>query len=277
MRRTLPLRTTAGSENDVTQVLQDNDELQALFDSIVEQRAPEAQPQPQTPAKPALQAVPAAEPVAPAGGDDVSRVIHRVGQLTRVLHDSLRELGYDRLIAQAAASIPDARDRLSYVAMMTEQAATRALNATEVARPIQDELGAEARKLSELWARMHARELTFEQFKALLEDTRSYLGGVPSKTDATNAQLTEIMMAQDFQDLTGQVIKKITDIVQRLEKEMVQLLLDCIPPEKRHEPVATKKQESTSLINGPVVAPQPGHDVVTSQNQVDELLESLGF
>ncbi|MGE5526858.1 MAG: protein phosphatase CheZ [Rhodospirillaceae bacterium] len=261
----------------MTQVLQDNDELQALFDSIVEQRAPEAQAQPQTPAKPTLQAVPAAEPIASSGGDDVSRVIHRVGQLTRVLHDSLRELGYDRLIAQAAASIPDARDRLSYVAMMTEQAATRALNATEVARPIQDELGAEARKLSELWARMHARELTFEQFKALLEDTRSYLGGVPSKTDATNAQLTEIMMAQDFQDLTGQVIKKITDIVQRLEKEMVQLLLDCIPPEKRHEPVAMKKQESTGLLNGPVIAPQPGQDVVTSQNQVDELLESLGF
>jgi len=262
-------------------MLQDNDELQALFDSIAEQRAPEAQPQ--TSAKPVLHSVaapaaettPAAEPPG-AGGDDVSRVIHRVGQLTRVLHDSLRELGYDRLIAEAAASIPDARDRLSYVAMMTEQAATRALNATEVARPIQDELGAQARKLTDMWTRMHARELTFEQFKALLEDTRGYLGGVPAKTEATNAQLTEIMMAQDFQDLTGQVIKKITDIVHRLESEMVQLLLDAIPPEKRHEPAPAKKPEAKSLLNGPVVTPQ-GNDVVTNQNQVDELLESLGF
>jgi chemotaxis protein CheZ len=263
-------------------MLRDNDELQALFDSIAQQRAPGAQPE--TSAKPALHAVAAlpTESAAAAGalftggGDEVSRVIHRVGQLTRVLHDSLRELGYDRLIAEAAASIPDARDRLSYVAMMTEQAATRALNATEVARPIQEELGDQARKLSDLWTRMHARELTFEQFKGLLDDTRSYLGGVPAKTEATNAQLTEIMMAQDFQDLTGQVIKKITDIVHRLESEMVQLLLDAIPPEKRHEPVAAKKPEPTSLLNGPVITPQ-GNDVVTSQNQVDDLLESLGF
>lgn len=257
-------------------MLQDNDELQALFDSIAQQRAPQGESGPA--AKPALQAVAAAaSDPEPASGEHVSRVVHRVGQLTRVLHDSLRELGYDRLIAEAAATIPDARDRLSYVAMMTEQAATRALNATEVARPIQDQLGAEARKLSGLWDRMNARELTFDQFKALLEDTRGYLGSVPARTEATNEQLTEIMMAQDFQDLTGQVIKKITDIVHRLESEMVQLLLDCIPPEKRMESAAAKKSESAGLLNGPVIAPQPGADVVTSQNQVDELLESLGF
>ena len=259
-------------------MLQDNDELQALFDSIVQQRTTEAQPPSRASAKPALHAVAdAAGAESPfTGADDVSRVIHRVGQLTRVLHDSLRELGYDRLIAEAAASIPDARDRLSYVAMMTEQAATRALNATEAARPIQNELGAQARVLAQTWERMQARELNFEQFKALLEDTRSYLGAVPAKTEATNAQLTEIMMAQDFQDLTGQVIKKITDIVQRLEREMVQLLLDCIPPEKRHETAAAKKAEPVGLLNGPVVTPQGG-EVVTSQNQVDDLLESLGF
>lgn len=260
-------------------MLQDNEELQALFDSI----AREAQPQ-TTPAQQAASAAAVDTPPAPQPGggpiDDVSKVIHRVGQLTRVLHDSLRELGYDRLIAQAAASIPDARDRLSYVAMMTEQAATRALNATEVARPIQDRLGEQAQKLSELWRRMHARELTFEEFKALLEDTRGYLSDVPGKTEATNAQLTEIMMAQDFQDLTGQVIKKITDMVQRLEQEMVQLLLDCIPPEKRHETAgAIRKQEkeNATLLNGPVITPQAGAEVVTNQNQVDELLESLGF
>ena len=274
--------TITVSEIDVTQVgmLQDNEELQALFDSIAREAQSQTPPAQQTAAGPAP-AVESPPPAPRTGGetiDDVSKVIHRVGQLTRVLHDSLRELGYDRLIAQAAASIPDARDRLSYVAMMTEQAATRALNATEVARPIQDRLGEQAQKLSDLWRRMHARELTFEEFKALLEDTRSYLTDVPSKTEATNAQLTEIMMAQDFQDLTGQVIKKITDIVQRFEQEMVQLLLDCIPPEKRHETAgAIRKQQNDTLLNGPVIKPQAGGEVVTSQNQVDELLESLGF
>lgn len=268
-------------------MLQDSDELEALFDTIA---AGCKEPAP-APAKPVLEAVPAVTPPAapPAAAPshacdaagatpgDVNRVIHRVGQLTRVLHDSLCELGYDRMIVQAAATIPDARDRLSYVAMMTEQAATRALNAIEVARPLQSELGSEARRLSDLWDRMHARDLTFEEFKALLADTRSYFSAVPAKTEATNAQLTEIMMAQDFQDLTGQVIKKVTDIVQRLERELVQLLLDCIPAEHRHEAAKKAEAQQQSLLNGPVIAPKPGADVVTSQDQVDDLLESLGF
>ena len=246
-----------------TAMSQDNQELQALFDSIAQQA--------QRPPAPAAASVPS--PEAPLAGDaDVSMVVHRVGQLTRMLHDSLRELGYDKLIAQAAAAIPDARDRLSYVATMTEQAATRVLNATEAARPIQEKLGEQARYLSGQWDRMHARELTFEQFKAMIEDTRAYLADVPQRTEATNAQLIEIMMAQDFQDLTGQVIKKITDMVQTLEQEMVQLLLDCIPPGKRAE-----AQPATGLLNGPVVSAEPGMGVVTSQNQVDDLLESLGF
>lgn len=210
------------------------------------------------------------KPGVEAGDCTAEKVICRVGQLTRTLHNNLRELGCDKLLEKAAAAIPDARDRLSYIAVMTEQAALRALNATDVAKPIQARLAADARNLSSLWQKLYDRQLDLGAFKDLVMRTRHYLDDVPNQTDATNAQLTEIMMAQDFQDLTGQVIKKITDMVRSLEQELVQLLLENIPPEKRAEP-------AHGLLNGPVVTPEGRSDVVTGQSQVDELLESLGF
>ena len=153
---------------------------------------------------------------------------------------------------------------------MTEQAAIRALNATEAAQPIQDRLGADAERLSAQWQRLYDKQLSVEEFKTLVSGTRDYLADVPNQTRATNAQLLEIMMAQDFQDLTGQVIKKITTLAQEMEQQLVHLLVDLVPENVRSE-------LDTGLLNGPVVNAAAGPEVVTSQNQVDELLASLGF
>jgi len=186
----------------------------------------------------------------------------------------LRELGYDRRLEKAASEVPEARDRLAYVAVMTEQAAERSLNATEIAKPIQDRLAAEASSLSGRWQQLFdgrgVGQLDGEAFTQLVTHTRNYLDDVPNRTNATNAQLLDIMMAQDFQDLTGQVIKKITEMVQNLEQELVRLLVDNIPADKRAE-------ASSGLMNGPVVNAEGRSDVVTNQSQVDDLLASLGF
>ncbi len=209
-----------------------------------------------------------------AGDNSVDSVILRVGQLTRALHDNLRELGYDKRLEKAAAEVPGAQDRLSYVAVMTEQAAERSLSATEIAKPIQDRLATDAAGLSGRWQQwfegQNSGQLDAAAFMQLVTQTRNYLDDVPNRTSATNAQLMNIMMAQDFQDLTGQVIKKITAMVQNLEQELVRLLLDNIPADKRGE-------ASAGLMNGPVVNPGARSDVVTNQNQVDDLLASLGF
>lgn len=201
-------------------------------------------------------------------------VIDQIGQLTRNLHDSLRELGYDKRLEEIASEVPEAQDKLSYVASKTQQAADRTLTATETAMPIQEELSASAVNLSEQWKRALELQQTSpntEVFKTLLVDTLSYLDSVPQKTSATNEQLLEIMMAQDFQDLTGQVIKKITHMVQSLEKDLIQLLL-------AHVPVPAKKSNADEgLMNGPVTNPEKRNDVVCSQDQVDDLLASLGF
>ncbi|MER0169419.1 MAG: protein phosphatase CheZ [Nitrosomonas sp.] len=202
------------------------------------------------------------------------KVIDQVGQLTRNLHDSLRELGYDRRLEAIASEVPEAQDKLAYVATKTEQAAERTLNATEIAMPIQDKLSAGAIHLSEQWKQAfesHQTNPDTEKFKTLLIDTLQYLDKVPEQTNATNTQLMEIMMAQDFQDLTGQVIKKITHMVQSLEKDLIDLLLANVPA-KKNIIVADE-----GLLNGPVTNPEKRNDVVCNQDQVDDLLASLGF
>lgn len=215
--------------------------------------------------------------IAETGSTDThtaDRLIDQVGHLTRTLHDSLRELGYNKRLEEVAAKIPDAQDRLAYVAFMTEQAAERALNATEIAKPIQDKLAADANALSKLWQQLFdapgCGQLDSDAFRNLVAQTRSYLNDVPNQTNATNAQLTEVMMAQDFQDLTGQVMKKITKMVQNLEQELLRLLMDNVPMDK-------KEETNAGLLNGPVVNSAGRTDVVANQDQVDDLLASLGF
>ena len=242
----------------------DSPELEALFDSVAGQVAQPAKAAPTADAD-AGHSCDAPKEV-PLGDN----VFQRIGHMTRQLHDTLRELGYNHALEEAAKAIPDARQRLAYVAQMTEQAASRVLNATDVARPIQDGLQAQAAALSGRWDRLFGGDLSVDDFKALAGDTRSYLADVPQQTAATNDQLMEIMMAQDFQDLTGQVIKKVVDLAQRMESELLQVLIEAMPQEM-------KAEAPEGLMNGPVINADGRADVVANQEQVDDLLESLGF
>ena len=233
---------------------QDSDDLEALFDSIVAANAAET----------------AANESHPSEGADASKVINQIGHMARTLHDTLRELGLHKEIEKAASSIPDARDRLNYVATLTQQAAERVLNATEAAQPVVEKMEVEAHRLSKQWELLFEKKLDVEQFKNLVTQTHAFLYEVPKQTKATNAYLMEIMMAQDFQDLTGQVIKKIIEVTQNMEQQLLAVLLE-------NAPASLKAELNTCLLNGPVVNAQGRTDVVTSQDQVDDLLESLGF
>ncbi|MDR1889969.1 MAG: protein phosphatase CheZ [Zoogloeaceae bacterium] len=249
----------------------DDADLEALFDTIAAetQRAapPAAAPAP-------VFAVPPSpsDGAAPEGDWSTQEsVFNRLGQMARQLHNTLHELGYDKLLETAASALPDAKDRLAYVASLTEQAACRVLNATDMAQPAMDALGSTAKDLGERWDKVFANQLTTDEFKQLAEETRAYLNtGLPQRASVVNAQLLEIMMAQDFQDLTGQVIKKIVALAQDLENGLMAALLEVVPENKRSE-------EVTSLMNGPVVNAEGRSDVVVNQQQVDDLLGSLGF
>jgi chemotaxis protein CheZ len=194
-------------------------------------------------------------------------LLARVGHMTRSLHDSLRGLDFDKLAARAAHDIPDARDRLDYVARMTEQAAQKVLDATEAASPLQDRIGGGARSLAQQW---RATLAAGHDATPLAGATLAYLEQTASDSELTRQQLNSIMMAQDFQDLTGQVIRKVTELAHGLEQQLVQLLVDYAPGD-------LKRDNNTGLLNGPQINPKDSPDVVADQTQVDDLLESLGF
>ncbi len=232
----------------------DSDDLQALFDSVAQAAAPEAGP-------------------GVAGGNPESQddvVFNRLGHLARQLHDSLRGLGVDKLLADTADQIPDARQRLAYIAQMTEQAASKVLNAADIAKPIQEELMARSTAMSQRWDKMFGNQLSVEEFKLLAADTRTYFAEAPPKLKITGDQLMEIILAQDFQDLTGQVIKKVVEVVQGMESQLLSVLIEAMPDER-------KAAAPEGLLNGPVINAEGRSDVLTNQTQVDDLLESLGF
>ncbi|PKO45056.1 MAG: protein phosphatase CheZ [Betaproteobacteria bacterium HGW-Betaproteobacteria-22] len=206
-------------------------------------------------------------------------ILSRVGHVTRILHDSLQGLGLDKILEQVAQDIPDARDRLAYVARLTEQAAERVLNATDQAIPLQEEIATGAIELEQRWKAVMAEPSLKSEYNLTADETIAYLAMAGKNTAETKALLMDIMMAQDFQDLTGQVIKKITSLAQDLEKQLVQLLIDFSPakPKKEGESANSSDTKDASLLmNGPQVNPD-AVDVVASQEQVDDLLDSLGF
>jgi chemotaxis protein CheZ len=198
-------------------------------------------------------------------------MLHRIGQMTRGLHESLRELGLDQMIEKAAKEIPDARDRLNYVATMTEQAADRVLNATEVANPLQDAIANQATELESRWKNVMKTPSLKSEYNEVAEETLIFLKQTIENANATKAQLLDIMMAQDFQDLTGQVIKKITELAHNIEQQLISTLVDFAP----NKPVVAL--QSDSLLNGPQIKPEEAVNVVANQEQVDDLLDSLGF
>lgn len=237
----------------------DSDDLQALFDSV---------------AADAQAAATQGTAESDSSGDAWPQqevVFNRIGHMARALHDTLGQLGYDKVLEKTVSALPDAKDRLAYVANLTEQAACRVLNATDIASPLVDDIENRSRALGAGWDKVFANQMGPEAFKQLATETRAFLNEqLPQKTQATHAQLTEIMMAQDFQDLTGQVIKKIVALAQELEAGLMTVLLEVVPETRRTD-------EVNSLMNGPVVNAEGRTDVVVNQEQVDDLLDSLGF
>ncbi|MBT0728253.1 protein phosphatase CheZ [Rosenbergiella australiborealis] len=210
-------------------------------------------------------------PLPPSDHDPMSDIIVRLGSLTRMLRDSLHELGLEQAIADAAEAIPDARGRLTYVVDMTTQAANRVLTCVEQAQPEQEQLAQQAEALQQRWDQWFAEPKSFDEAKALVAATREHLASIPLITGKTNQLLLEIMMAQDFQDLTGQVIKKMMHVVEQIETQLLMVLLDNIPDNARVTPT-----QKNSLLNGPQID-TTASGVIANQSQVDDLLDSLGF
>jgi chemotaxis protein CheZ len=187
-------------------------------------------------------------------------VYRQLGQITRQLHDTLTELGVMPQLQRAAQGLPDARSRLHYVAQKTGAAADRVLDAVEHAKREQAHIVDALRRLAPAMADDPARA-------ALLE----VLHGAESASTRLDAHLTDIMLAQDFHDLTGQVVGKVVGLAGDLEASLVALLVQAAP-------AALVPDDHPSRLEGPVIDPKRrGADVVADQGEVDDLLASLGF
>ena len=204
-------------------------------------------------------------------------LFREVGKMTRQLHNSLESFRQDsRIDALAEHEIPDARARLSYVIEMTQQSADRTLNAVEETLPMADHIAERAAKLSETWKKFRRRELSVDQFRDLSASIEQFLGDIEHESSVMKNNLTEVLMAQDFQDLTGQIIKRVITLVEEVEGNLVEL----IRLTGMQQVTEQKAQHDAIEAEGPQV---PGTsstkavDVVNGQDEVDDLLSSLGF
>jgi len=213
-----------------------------------------------------------------------SSLFQELGKLTRDLHDALQGFQVDDKISSLAEKdIPDAKERLNHVITMTEQAAEKTLNAVDASMALSSELTDKAQKLQESWARFRKRDMDVTEFRELSAEIDGHFQWLSEKTPQLNATLSDIMMAQDFQDLTGQIIRRVITLVQDVEESLVGLIR--VTGQKMHgQAVAEKASEKKEAPAAPDIEAEgpavPGVDKgerVTSQDDVDDLLSSLGF
>ncbi|MEK8087064.1 protein phosphatase CheZ [Aquabacterium sp. A3] len=204
-------------------------------------------------------------------------IFQQLGTLTRQLHDTLNMLGVLPGLKNTVDDLPDARSRLNYIATKTADAAEKVLNLVDTAKAEQDHIATETRKLAEL--------ITADPVKAVATGAvYNFVQDVEATTHRVDAHLTDIMMAQDFHDLTGQVVAKVVRLANDLETQLVKLLVQAAPPEQaqkveaaltaHHHPATDSKEPK---LEGPVVDAEGRTDVVANQSEVDDLLASLGF
>lgn len=189
-------------------------------------------------------------------------VFQQLGQITRQLHDTLSHLGVMSKLRQSAVGLPDARSRLSYIAMKTGEAADKVLNAVELAKQEHHGIMVTTKRL--------AATLAADPRQASSDDVIDFVAQVEAATGRIDLHLTDIMMAQDFHDLTGQVVAKVVALAIDLEDSLVKLLVQAAPSELAVEGASAE-------LNGPVVNSEGRTDVVSNQSEVDDLLASMGF
>ena len=199
----------------------------------------------------------------PEGVVTSPEVFQQIGEITRLLHDTLQQLGVMPKLQTAAEGLPDARSRLNYIANKTSDAANKVLNSVDHAKNEHLRISADTRAL--------AAALVADPVKAVASGAvLNFAHDVEASTARIDQHLTDIMLAQDFHDLTGQVVAKVVALAIDLEDSLVKLLVQVVPPDQR-------EKVDSSVLNGPVVNPEGRTDVVSDQSEVDDLLASLGF
>lgn len=214
--------------------------------------------------------------IAELAGFTESQLFQEIGRLTRELHDSIVSFVREARLADIAEyEMPDAIERLRYVIKTTEQAANTTLGAVEDSIPLAESLRSDAHCLSEKWQRFSSRQLSVDDFRDLGTELSRFLDVTQANSEALHQKLSEVLLAQGYQDITGQVIGKVIDLVQDVECKLVELVrLSGCHARGAHEIEST---EPDTRSQGPAVPGVDKGDRVNGQDEVDDLLSSLGF
>lgn len=201
-----------------------------------------------------------------------SRLFDEIGKLTRQLHDALTNVQVDSELAGIAENhIPDAKERLNFVIQKTEDSANRTMDAIDGIMPVSETIRTRSVQLKQDWERFQRREMDVEEFKNMGNELMAFLVELDRDTETIHGGLNDILIAQDYQDITGQVIKKVIKLVQDVEYSLVGLI--------RATGVKATPKERVSAIEaeGPQINQDDNPDVMNDQDDVDDLLSSLGF
>lgn len=202
-------------------------------------------------------------PTSDAASGPTDDVHQKIGHLTRQLHDTLKELGYADSLKGAMVELPDAQSRLAYIARLTGEAANKVLSRVELAKAQHDALNQSAQSIADLIVKDPVGAVAKGHVLNFVHDVQRCSADV-------DQHLTEIMMAQDFHDLTGQVISRVVNLTSTIEEQLLRLVVLTAPTE-------VINVDPAKTLAGPVINADGKPDVVTNQSQVDDLLASLGF
>lgn len=199
-------------------------------------------------------------------------LFQELGKLTREFHEALNSFRTDARLAQLAGEdIPDAKERLKHVIKMTDEAAHTTLNVVEDVIPKCDNVEARANDIKVRWERFTRREMDAQEFRDLSKELDEFLSNVSLDMGSMKSGLNDVLMAQGYQDLTGQIITRVITLVGDLEESLVHLIRisgQRQPPDK---------QEDEKKLEGPQVPGIESESAVSGQDEVDDLLSSLGF
>ena len=199
-----------------------------------------------------------------------------IGKLTRELHETLNSFHDDAdLGALMEEDLPDARKRLDYVVELTEKSVNETLESVETCMPVSDGIGGRAQELHTRWQTLMNKTISMEEFRVLTIELDEYLNDVVEDSKKVHGHLSDILMAQGFQDLTGQVINRVISLVQEVEDSLVSMIR--ITSQAMDGNVEKKEAANDNSGYGPAVAGIAANDVLGSQDEVDDLLSTLGF
>lgn len=206
-----------------------------------------------------------------------SSLFHELGKMTREIHDSIMNFRMDSRVSDLAHSdIPDAKDRLEYVIEMTEKSADTVLTVIEKSTPVAEKLNAQAGQLAERWGKFRRRELSGDELREMGQEVETFFSESESMMSELLSGFTTVLMAQDFQDLTGQIIRKVINLVDEIEGNLVALVRIQGEHKITEKPVDDKSEREA--LDGPQVpGKETGDEVMQGQDDVDDLLASLGF